>query len=64
MILYQLTDEDAIQVATELGLKRKLTEDELIDIRKCVQNGMGAFCFEVMESAVESCVEELNEIEF
>ena len=33
MILYQLTDEDADQVATDLGLDRPLTDSELTDIK-------------------------------
>ena len=60
MILYQLTDEDAAHVAEGLGLKRSLTEGELIDIKKCVENGLGECWYDVMESAVESCVSELE----
>ena len=61
MVLYQLTDEDAAYVAEELGLKRPLTEQELVDILKCVGNGMGECWYEVMSSAVSSCVDELED---
>lgn len=61
MILYQLTDEDANRLASELGLERELTETELIEIKRCVENGLSEFWSEAVMEGLESCVPELNE---
>ena len=62
MILYQLIDEDAAYVAEELGLKCPLTEQELVDINKFVNNGLGECWYEVMSSAISFCVGELEDM--
>ena len=55
MNLFLLTDEDAQIVAERMGLKRKLTQEELRDIKKCLEIGFQEWVL-TMESAISAVV--------
>ena len=55
MNLFLLTDEDAQIVAERMGLKRKLTQEELRDIKKCLEVGFEEWVL-TMKSAIWAVV--------
>jgi hypothetical protein len=55
MNLFLLTDEDAQIVAERMGLKRKLTHEELRDIKKCLEVGFQEWVL-TMKSAIQAAV--------
>lgn len=63
MTLYEITDEDAKNIACEYGLERPLTKSELKEIKKSVEIGMEEIWYEIIEDAVKSSVEELKDKE-
>ena len=57
-VLYILTEDDAHDVARQLGHKRKLTYDQLKRVEKGVEWGLGECWHDVMEAAVEEALRE------